>query len=111
MKRVEYRVEPMKSIWGVTIRILDEDARMAVMTSTYTGFTLDDAIATANARLNKAGYYVARNRDVKKWMVEFDFYGTKPMAIKTGFDTEDEAWTWVCDHNITDFVISWYREV
>lgn len=58
MKKVTYEVEDMKSIWGVTIRILDSDARTEAMASTYTGFTLDDAIKTANARLNKFGYEI-----------------------------------------------------
>lgn len=60
MKCVEWEVEPMKSIWGVTVRILDREARMATMLSTYTGFTLDDAIANANAKLNKVGYCIEK---------------------------------------------------
>ena len=58
MKKVAYEVEDMKSVWGVTIRILDREARMDTMTSTYTGFTVDDAIKNANAKLNKFGYEI-----------------------------------------------------
>ena len=58
MKKVEYEVVPQKTIWSVSIRILDSKARMDTLTSTFTGFTIDDAIKTANAKLNKFGYYV-----------------------------------------------------
>lgn len=60
MRKVEYEVEPPKSIWGVTIRILDSKARMDTLTSTFAGFTIDDAINTANAKLNKFGYYIEK---------------------------------------------------
>lgn len=50
--------EPMKSIWGVTIRILNREAAKEVMSYTFTGFTIDDAIAKANSKLNKVGYSI-----------------------------------------------------
>lgn len=50
--------EPMKSIWGVTIRILNREAAKEVMSYTFTGFTIDDAIAKANSKLNKVGYLI-----------------------------------------------------
>lgn len=48
---------------------------------------------------------------MKEWMIEFDFFGNKPMAIKMGFKTEDEAVDWALEHNVTDWVASWYEEV
>ena len=60
MKRVEYSVEPMKSIWGVTIRIHDEEAMSATLMNKLTGFTLDEAIASANKRLNPVGFVVEK---------------------------------------------------
>lgn len=50
--------EPMKSIWGVTIRILNREAAKEVMSYTFTGFTIDDAIDKANSKLNKVGYLI-----------------------------------------------------
>ena len=50
--------ESMKSIWGVTIRILNREAAKEVMSYTFTGFTIDDAIDKANSKLNKVGYLI-----------------------------------------------------
>lgn len=58
MKGISYMVEPMKSIWGVTIRILSREAAMEVMTNTFAGFTVDDAVANAENKLNKVGYTI-----------------------------------------------------
>ena len=71
MKAVAYRVEPQKTIWGVTIRILDHDAVMDTLTNTYTGFTLDDAKESANCRLNKFGYELGRlvtDDEMDEWL-------------------------------------------
>lgn len=50
---------------------------------------------------------------MKKWMVEFDFFGTlngvKAGAIKMGFETEDEAQEWANEYT-TDGLVSWYKE-
>ena len=48
---------------------------------------------------------------MRQWMIEFDFFGNKPMAIKMGFETEDEAIDWALEHNVIDYVVSWYEEV
>lgn len=58
MKKVSYMVKPMKSIWGVTIRILSKEAAMKAMSYEFTGFTIDDAVANANSKLNKVGYTI-----------------------------------------------------
>ena len=58
MKTIGYRVKPMQTIWGRTIRITDPDARAACLVSEFTGFTVDDAIRNANKRLNRFGYKI-----------------------------------------------------
>lgn len=58
MKKVAYMVENQKSIWGVTIRVLDREAIDVVLVSKYTGFTLDDAVRNANKKLNGLGFEV-----------------------------------------------------
>jgi len=59
MTGVKYLVKASKSVWGVTIRIMDKEAATAVMSYEFTGFTIDDAIDTANSKLNKCGYEIA----------------------------------------------------
>lgn len=58
MKGVSYTIKPMKSIWGVTIRILNKEAATEAMSYEFTGFTIDDAVANANSKLNKVGYTI-----------------------------------------------------
>lgn len=58
MKKVSYTVKPKKSIWGVTIRILSKEAAKEAMSYEFTGFTIDDAVANANSKLNKVGYMI-----------------------------------------------------
>lgn len=56
---VKYFVKASKSVWGVTIRIIDKKAAAMVMSYEFTGFTIDDAINKANNKLNKCGYEIA----------------------------------------------------
>ena len=58
MKAVKYMMQAQKSVWGVTIRLLDREAATLAMSYTFTGFTVDDAVAHANKKLAPFGYEV-----------------------------------------------------
>lgn len=45
-----------------------------------------------------------------KYWVEYDFAGTKPMSIKTGFKSYDEAEKWSIHNTIDGKVIAIYPE-
>lgn len=56
---IKYIVKPIKSTWGVTIRILNSDAAHEAMSYEFTGFTVDDAVKNAEMKLKKFGYYIS----------------------------------------------------
>ena len=62
-------------------------------------------------RLSTAKSYIDKDTATREWMIEFDFFENKPMAIKMGFETEDKAIDWALEHNVIDYVVSWYEEV
>lgn len=58
MIKTEYEILPQKSIYVVTISLLDWDVATKVLRFEFTGFNLKDAIKNANEKLNQFGYYV-----------------------------------------------------
>ena len=58
MIKTSYKVLPQKTIYGVTIELLDLEVVSKVLMLNFTGYNLNDAIKNANKKLNQFGYYV-----------------------------------------------------